>query len=201
MSEISSILPFFPLRMLLLPKEQVPLYIFEPRYLQLFDELEKEKKQFVLPYEGRNKVRLGSLCRLVSVTKVHEDGALDVLVECDAVFDVKSIMPKFPGKLYPGGMVGAHKEIHDSDVIPLDTLNEFSRFIERKHGETPRLESIQHYSSMDIADCLALKNEDKVRILMADSEQSRQRIVKNQLKYLNFLLDQEESSENGIILN
>ena len=33
----------FPLNILLLPGEQIPLHIFEPRFQQLFDEVEKSK--------------------------------------------------------------------------------------------------------------------------------------------------------------
>ena len=47
MQEVKKI-PIFPLSILPLPKEIVPLHIFEPRYRQLLQDLEK-----VIPRNGR----------------------------------------------------------------------------------------------------------------------------------------------------
>ena len=43
-------MPFFPLSVFLVPGEDLPLRIFEPRYLQLIEEAKESGFTFVIPY-------------------------------------------------------------------------------------------------------------------------------------------------------
>ena len=72
----------FPLGLVLLPTEQVPLHIFEPRYRELIGECLEEEEPFGLVYADDDGLRrIGTLATVVEVTDRFEDGRLNIVVE------------------------------------------------------------------------------------------------------------------------
>ncbi len=72
----------FPLALVLLPTERVPLHIFEPRYKELIGECLTEGSEFGLLLEDDEGRRdIGTRASVVEVLQVFEDGRLNVLVE------------------------------------------------------------------------------------------------------------------------
>ena len=50
------ILPIFPLRMVVFPKEKVNLHVFEPRYKQLIKECHQKGITFCIPFYNKNRM-------------------------------------------------------------------------------------------------------------------------------------------------
>jgi Lon protease-like protein len=72
----------FPLELVLLPTEKVPLHIFEPRYKELIGECLAESRDFGLVLADEQGTReVGTRAAVVEVARVYEDGRLDVVVE------------------------------------------------------------------------------------------------------------------------
>ena len=72
----------FPLGLVLLPTEQVPLHIFEPRYRELVEECLDEGKPFGLIFADDDGLReIGTLATVVEVTDRFDDGRLNIVVE------------------------------------------------------------------------------------------------------------------------
>jgi Lon protease-like protein len=72
----------FPLELVLLPTERVPLHIFEPRYKELIQECLDLGTEFGLLFEdedGRRKV--GTRAGVVEVLQVFKDGRMNIVVE------------------------------------------------------------------------------------------------------------------------
>lgn len=76
-------LGLFPLGIVLLPTEQIPLHIFEPRYRELIEEcLETgEEFGFVLADDDGALAEIGTRARVTEVLERFDDGRLDVVVE------------------------------------------------------------------------------------------------------------------------
>lgn len=75
-------LGLFPLRIVLVPGERVPLHVFEPRYKELVGECLAEESAFGLLYEDDEGVReVGTRAAVVEVLRRYPDGRLDVVVE------------------------------------------------------------------------------------------------------------------------
>ena len=75
-------LGLFPLGIVLLPTEQLPLHIFEERYKELIGECLEEDGEFGLVYADDDGLRdLGTRARVVEVLTRFEDGRLNILVE------------------------------------------------------------------------------------------------------------------------
>jgi Lon protease-like protein len=82
----------FPLGIVLLPTERVPLHIFEPRYRELIGECLDEDGEFGLLYADEDGVReVGTRARVSDVLERFEDGRLNVLVEGGTRFRVERL--------------------------------------------------------------------------------------------------------------
>ena len=78
MSEIG----LFPLELVLLPTERVPLHIFEPRYKELIGECLRSGHEFGLVLEDeRGRREIGTRAVVVEVLQVFDDGRMNVVVE------------------------------------------------------------------------------------------------------------------------
>jgi Lon protease-like protein len=76
-------LGLFPLPIVLVPTERIPLHIFEPRYRELIDECVATETEFGLALStGDGAVHeVGTRARVADVLEVLEDGRMNVIVE------------------------------------------------------------------------------------------------------------------------
>jgi Lon protease-like protein len=75
-------LGLFPLGIVLLPTEQIPLHIFEDRYQELIGECLEEEREFGLVYADDDGIReVGTRARVVEVLDRFDDGRLNIVVE------------------------------------------------------------------------------------------------------------------------
>jgi Lon protease-like protein len=78
MSEIG----LFPLELVLLPSERVPLHIFEDRYKELIGECLADESEFGLILENEDGLReVGTLTGVLELIHTFDDGRMNVLVE------------------------------------------------------------------------------------------------------------------------
>jgi len=86
---VSSLLPIFPLELVLLPGVPLPLHIFEPRYKEMIAECLEQKKPFgVVRASSDGVADIGCTAEIVSVTKKYDDGRLDILTRGIERFEV-----------------------------------------------------------------------------------------------------------------
>ncbi len=77
----------FPLGLVLLPSEQVPLHIFEPRYRELIGETLESGLPFGIVYADDDGLRqIGTLATVAEVVERFADGRLNIIVEGGARF-------------------------------------------------------------------------------------------------------------------
>jgi Lon protease-like protein len=82
----------FPLGIVLLPTERVPLHIFEPRYRELIGECIEDDGEFGLVYADEDGVReIGTRARVSEVLERFDDGRLNVVVEGGERFRVEKV--------------------------------------------------------------------------------------------------------------
>jgi Lon protease-like protein len=82
----------FPLGIVLLPTEVVPLHIFEERYKELIGECVELEREFGLVYADEEGVReTGTRARVADVLERFDDGRLNVLVEGGERFHVERL--------------------------------------------------------------------------------------------------------------
>jgi Lon protease-like protein len=75
-------LGLFPLPLVLLPTEQVPLHIFEERYQELIGECLDRETEFGLLYADDDGIReIGTRAAVIEVLNRFDDGRLNIVVE------------------------------------------------------------------------------------------------------------------------
>lgn len=80
--QFSEEIGLFPLNLVLVPGEQAPLHIFEPRYRELISECLDFGQEFGLLLEDEQGMRdVGVRCAVVDVIDRFPDGRLNVVVE------------------------------------------------------------------------------------------------------------------------
>lgn len=103
---MTNFIPIFPLSIVVYPGEKLNLHIFEPRYKQLIKESFENKKPFGIPAVINNKLaEMGTLVQVVEISKIYEDGKMDIKTEGIMLFKILEVVNELPEKLYSGAIV------------------------------------------------------------------------------------------------
>jgi ATP-dependent Lon protease len=90
-------IPLFPLNVVLLPGEQLPLHIFEPRYRQMVRECLDGPSPFgMLLAMPNGVVRVGCTAEIIEVIKSYEDGRMDIITVGREPFRVLEVYTDHP---------------------------------------------------------------------------------------------------------
>jgi uncharacterized protein len=189
-------IPMFPLSLLPLPGELVPLHIFEPRYRQLLQDAESDDLSFGIYFTNTiNTEKIGSLMKLETVIKRYPTGESDIIVKCHDIFIMDKLYRTFKSKLYPGGDVSLSEvdlnEIGGGKLSELFLEYLAKRNITRQQG---------FFSVFTMAQELNLEVSDRYTFLTADRP-GRINFLIQRIKYQTQLLDQEEKSKDVFHLN
>jgi Lon protease-like protein len=89
---VSSLLPLFPLELVLFPGVPLPLHIFEPRYKEMIAECLELKKPFgVVRASSEGVADIGCTAEILEVTKKYDDGRMDILTRGVDRFEVLEV--------------------------------------------------------------------------------------------------------------
>src|SRR5690349_1757729 len=103
---MTNFIPIFPLGIVVYPGENLNLHIFEPRYKQLITDCYQNKKVFGIPTVIENKMQdYGSLVEITELSKVHENGEMDIKTRGQKIFRILEVIKEVPDKLYSGAIV------------------------------------------------------------------------------------------------
>ena len=186
----------FPLTILPIPGELVPLHIFEPRYRQLLEDLEASDMAFgIYCSHELNTLKVGSLMRLESVIKRYPSGESDIIVKCLDNFTLDKLFRTYQEKLYPGGDVSFWNT--DISVPPAQPLHEI--FLEYLQARNIHHQSLK-VSLYQIANELALDISERYRFLYS-SIQQKQSFLVNRTRFLLHVLKQEDICKDIFHLN
>ena len=196
----TKILPFFPLGVFLLPGEDIPLRIFEPRYLQLIEDAKDEGFTFAIPFIKNDEIlEYGCEVKLQQVVAETDAGRKVITVESLSLIKVLSYTDRLADKLYSGGRV---EVLPSSGVI--DNPGLVNTIIEYVHQyDEEFLNNIQgaELRYCDVLKSLKLSSEDKYGFLELKSDVQREKFLASHLKYLMMIRKQEKSLDDDFRLN
>jgi len=87
-----SLLPLFPLDLVLFPGVPLPLHIFEPRYKEMIAECLDLKKTFgVVRASAEGVADIGCTAEILEVTKKYDDGRMDIMTRGVDRFEVLEV--------------------------------------------------------------------------------------------------------------
>jgi Lon protease-like protein len=83
------LVPLFPLQVVLFPRTNLALHIFEERYKEMIGEcLEKQTEFGVVLAQENSMENIGCTARITEVVKKYDDGRLDILVKGGRRFEI-----------------------------------------------------------------------------------------------------------------
>jgi Lon protease-like protein len=89
---MSSLLPIFPLELVLFPGIALPLHIFEPRYKEMIGECLESKKPFgIVRASDEGVADVGCTAEILQVIKKYDDGRMDILTRGVERFEVLAV--------------------------------------------------------------------------------------------------------------
>jgi len=95
---------FFPLELVVFPYQSLRLHIYEPRYIQLIQDNKDGTTHFCIPTVLEGKLMtVAATVRVKKITKTHEDGKMDIIVESVGICKVLNFKSELDEKLYAGG--------------------------------------------------------------------------------------------------
>ncbi|MET0561681.1 MAG: LON peptidase substrate-binding domain-containing protein [Gaiellaceae bacterium] len=174
-------LGLFPLGIVLLPTEQLPLHIFEERYKELVDECLEQDGEFGLVYADDDGLRdLGTRARVAEVLTRFEDGRLNIVVEGGDRFRLVELTD---GRSFSTGLVTPIEDVDDSaEAAAVDeALRLFGLLREVTESEVDAPERELSQLSFALAGKVELPADDKLGLLAETSERLRMELVQELL--------------------
>jgi len=178
-------LAIFPLPLVLLPNELLPLHIFEPRYRQMLQDIEHENKLFGLSYldpkeNFAERPPLGSVGCVAEVREVQAmpDGRSNILTA--GIIRYRLLDYVDLGAPYLTAEVDFFKDIREDEVALQPAADEIFRLFERvakaafdlsgNRGKFPEIQrSDPEQLSFLVTAAFGLDNELKYKLLVMES--------------------------------
>jgi Lon protease-like protein len=89
---VPSLIPLFPLDVVLLPSAPLPLHIFEPRYKEMIAECLAQNRVFgVVRALEQGLADVGCTAEIITVVKEYPDGRLDLVAEGRNRFEIVAV--------------------------------------------------------------------------------------------------------------
>lgn len=89
---MNTLLPLFPLDVVLFPGSPLPLHIFEPRYKEMIGECLTNNAVFGVVRAVENGfASVGCTAEILTVTKKYDDGRMDIITEGRGRFEVLEV--------------------------------------------------------------------------------------------------------------
>src|SRR5919199_1236571 len=154
--------PLFPLGLVALPHELVPLHIFEERYKTMIGECLESGEEFGIVWLSDDRLHeVGCTARITQVLDEFDDGRMNILVTGSRPFRMSRRVGDLP---YPAG---------DVEMLDLTTEAEPGRVTD----ERPESDALEELDAFGMAATIELEAAAKQRLLELESENERLRMV------------------------
>jgi Lon protease-like protein len=200
---MTNFIPIFPLGLVVYPGENLNLHIFEPRYKQLITECHQGGKAFGIPPVLENRMQeFGSLVQITEVSKVYENGEMDIKTRGVKIFRILELIRDVPDKLYSGAIVNYpdNDESRQPGLLQrvLEQLRELHRLLQVNKEFGAADERLRAY---DLAHHAGLSLQQEYELLGLLTEPQRLEYLKRHLKQAIPLLSEMEQLKEKIRLN
>jgi len=176
-------LGLFPLGLVLLPTERVPLHIFEDRYKELISECLAHDTEFGLVYTDTDGIRdVGTRARVTEVLTRFEDGRMNILVEGGERFRLDELTD---GRTYETGRVTPVEDEEDTaDATAVeDAMRVFGMLREVTGSDVEPPDPVSPQLSYELAGKVELAPGEKLALLREVSERRRMELVQQLLEH------------------
>ncbi len=164
--------PLFPLGLVLLPGELVPLHIFEERYKLMIGECLEEEREFGIIWLAEDALKdVGCAARVTQVLERFEDGRLNVAVQGTRPFRLDRRIGDLP---YPAGDITLLVDEPATDEAALERArSSYADLVEHVTDARPDPEALSELDAYGMAATLDIAPAAKQALLELRSEPAR----------------------------
>jgi Lon protease-like protein len=174
--------PLFPLGIVALPSEPVPLHIFEPRYRTMIEECLESGTEFGIVWASEDGLRqIGCACAIDEVLDRHSDGRMDILTRGTRPF---RLVEAHDNLAYPAGTIEwLDDKPEQPDAESIRAAHEiYASLVQQATDIEPERESVDSMTSYAMAATVDFGLEAKQGLLSLRSENARLRLVTRLLR-------------------
>jgi len=169
--------PLFPLQIVVLPGEMVPLHIFEERYKTMIDECLEEEREFGIVWVSDEGLKeTGCTVAIAELLERTDDGRMNILTRGSEPFRLVRRIEEMP---YPAGTIELLEDIEE-DARP-DTAEgareRYADLVERVTDSRPDPVDLADMGAYAMAATVELPLEAKQGLLELRSEDDRLQAV------------------------
>ena len=169
--------PLFPLGLVALPSELVPLHIFEERYKTMMARVLDEEGEFGIVWVADDGLRpVGCACEIAEVLERMPDGRLNLVARGTRPFRIETRQEELP---YPAGVVEfLFDRAEEPDAAAAEDAHAaYAKLVEQATDRTPDPEEIAGMSSYEMAATVEFGLDAKQGLLDLRSESARLKLV------------------------
>jgi Lon protease-like protein len=169
--------PLFPLGLVALPGELVPLHIFEERYKTMIAGCLEAETEFGIVWMADDGLRdIGCAMEIEKILERMEDGRMNLLARGTRPFRVIERQSHLP---YPAGVIAF---VEDQADVPDTELSDRAReayadLVKRATDREPESDELEQMSAYDMAATVDFGLDAKQGLLDLRSENARLRLV------------------------
>ena len=169
--------PLFPLGMVALPGELIPLHIFEERYKTMIDECIGSEREFGIVWLSDDGLReVGCACAIDRVLERLEDGQINLIARGTRPFRVLERQGHLP---YPAGVI-EFVEDRDDEVdadLARGAHEAYAELVKRATDREPDTDELESMTAYAMAATVDFGLDAKQGLLDMRSENARLRLV------------------------
>ncbi|HTT29187.1 MAG TPA: LON peptidase substrate-binding domain-containing protein [Solirubrobacteraceae bacterium] len=169
--------PLFPLGMVALPGELIPLHIFEERYKTMIDECIGSEREFGIVWMSDDGLReVGCACAIDRVLERLEDGQINLIARGTRPFRVLERQGHLP---YPAGVI-EFVEDRDDEVdadLARGAHEAYAELVKRATDREPDTDELESMTAYAMAATVDFGLDAKQGLLDMRSENARLRLV------------------------
>jgi Lon protease-like protein len=169
--------PLFPLAIVALPSELIPLHIFEERYKTMIGHCLESDSEFGIVWMADDGLRpVGCACRIEEILERMEDGRINLLARGTRPFRLQRRQDEFP---YPAGTVEFLDDaLEETDAtVAADAHGAYTTLVVEATDRTPDPDEIAGMSAYQMAATVEFGLEAKQGLLDLRSETARLRLL------------------------
>ncbi|HWI75320.1 MAG TPA: LON peptidase substrate-binding domain-containing protein [Baekduia sp.] len=177
MGEQRADFPLFPLGMVAVPHEIVPLHIFEDRYKAMIAEVLADGQEFGLVWASDDGLKgNGCAMEVTEVLERHEDGRLDILTRGTRPF---RIVEEHFDHVYPAGAIEFLDDKDESpDAETVEAAHEaYGDLVEEATDQVLEPEVLEPLTAYEMAATVDFGPDAKQGLLDLRSENARLRLL------------------------
>lgn len=169
--------PLFPLGIVALPTESVPLHIFEDRYKRMIEECLEHEREFGIVWLSEDELKpVGCACAIERVLERDEDGNMDILARGTSPFRLIERQDDYP---YPAGIVeplGDLEEEPEPDTAQT-ARGLYAELVEQATDKRLSKEELAELDAYTMAGTVEFGPDGKQDLLELRSENARMRLL------------------------